>query len=415
MAGDLSVPSTIQSRTQLDEWLSNIGEDKLSTTNREAIRDKFGGKLGLDMGNALAAYGVNDPAATTFERSLDNNQQTPTLDPEAITTDGVSDSHQFDQLRSAANQFSDPFLIDIASVLRLMHETSVSMQSAMKQLREVENQNSQAQMQASAEAILSSGQFQAIAGGISAGMSIAGGATAIASAGGGLKSLKGLNDQVKSGLADAPDMPKMTKTALDNNDVELPKVDAELDATPTPAKSEITTRPRSNAISEDRAPFAEDAPAQSSGEIVTRPRSNAITGDKAPFAEDGGRTQEDVSSLKKDLASAESSATETPPKLTKAEYDMKMQEISLISSRWQASGQMIDGVGKALNAGIGSMASAQDSAKAIFDKQASQAQFVTQQSSDLIKALADNTQQILQTMQSIQQAEKQAADRVASV
>ena len=392
---DLAVPTTITSKAQLDDWVNSLSDDQLGKTQKDTLKSDIAQKLGLDMGNAITSLGRDQIAADVkFLVQNPNAIGIPQLDADL---GGKKGPGQLDGLRAASNQFSDPFLIDLSAVLALMHETSEKLRSATKELREAENQNSQQQMQAAAQEIQSSGTFQAIAGGLGAAMSIASGAMGLKSAVGGMKSLAGLNDQVKLGVDDGalPPAPKLGEEVASLKALlkaDQPKIDANL------AKLAPAPKP-GDEVGSLKATLKADQPTVEANLAKLDPKVKA-------------ELKEEVGELKDALKDLESAL---PKKITRDEFSAAMREIEMVSQKWQSMGTMVDGLGKALQSGVQSGSAGAESAKAIHDKEASQAQFETQSTNDLVKTLTDFSQQIRQTVQAILSSQDQAASRVANV
>jgi len=385
MDAAITIPTYVNTKQEFDKWLEKDVGDKLTSVQKDALKSDISAKLGLDLGNAITAYGraaINADLEYFFKNPTATN--IPKLESE-LKPDAKG-PHQFDELRGRANQFSDPFLIDLTAVLALMHETSEKLRSATKELRQAEHSNAQMQMQAAAEDIKAQGTFQAVSGALSAGMSIASGASGLKAAGGGLKSLHSLQQQAKLGLDDG--MPKMPKL----DDV-LPKDLSTGKTQSKPGSKDF------NEVSDLQKMVQKDLPTIEKNLAKLDPNQKTTI-------------KSDLDDLKKSLDTPKSDG---PQKLTKAEFDTKVQEISLISQKWQAYGQMLDGVGKALGGSFGGMATQFEAAKALHDKEAADAQFQKEQTADLVKTLSDFSQQIRQTVQAILSSQEQAAHRVANV
>jgi hypothetical protein len=383
--GAMTIPTNVTTKADFDKWLDNEVGDKLTTTQKNALKTDISAKLGLDMGNAITAYGrteINKDLQYLFDNPT--AKSIPQLDSDPKVGD-ANGPNQFNSLWARANNFSDPFLIDLTSVLALMHQTSEKLRSATKELREAENQNSQAQMQAAAEDIKSQGQFQAIAGAIGAGMSIASGATGLASTGRGMSQVKDLHTDVKS-----------MKTESANDWVK-------------------GTGPESSS-STPKLQMGEHR--QSTTSTSTDKSSKTTESTKKTVDLDKQNLQTQLNELKAELKSKNLTEGQYKKAVNDAIQGFsgtKFQEIQMISQHWQSYGQMLDGVGKAFSSSLQGVASGYESDKALKDKQAAQAQHEKDQTNDLIKTLSDFSQQIRQTVAAIIQSQDQAANRVANV
>jgi len=384
--GAMTIPTNVTTKADFDKWLDNEVGDKLTTTQKNALKTDISAKLGLDMGNAITAYGrteINKDLQYLFDNP--NAKSIPQLDQDPKVGD-ANGPNQFNSLWARANNFSDPFLIDLTSVLALMHQTSEKLRSATKELREAENQNSQAQMQAAAEDIKSQGQFQAIAGAIGAGMSIASGATGLASTGRGMSQVKDLHTDVKS---------LKTESANDWVKGSAP------DLSKTPPKLQMGEHRQSTTSSTSTDKTAKTT--ESSKKSVDLDKQNLQT---------------QLNELKAELKAKNLTEGQYKKAVNDAIQGFsgtKFQEIQMISQHWQSYGQMLDGVGKAFSSSLQGVASGYESDKALKDKQAAQAQHEKDQTNDLIKTLSDFSQQIRQTVAAIIQSQDQAANRVANV
>jgi hypothetical protein len=386
MASDLIVPSNIASKADFDQWVDKELGSKLTTTQRDALKTDISSKLGLDMGNAITAFGlktikddiqffVDHPTANSLPK-LDENLRVGDTGPK-----------QLDQLRNKSNQFSDPFLIDLTSVLALMHETSEKLRSATKQLREAENQNAQAKLQASAEEIRSAGQFQMIAGALSAGMQIAGGAAGIKGASNSLKSLNKLGGEVK---------------------------EFELQKAPFDAKqTEIDVKVKD--VNSKQAQLDEDMKIFDGAKNLPKTKSDRLELNKIK-----GELNEKQVNLDKQKTAVQQSQQELNASKPDAQwFQTKMQnkstEIQSKSQIWQNTGTILDGFGKAMGATFNGIGSQMEANSKLSDKEAQQASFEKEQTADLIKTLGDFSQQLRQTINSIISSQDQAAHRVANV
>ena len=393
MADPITIPNGIQTKADFDQWLDHDVGDKLTKTQRDALKTDISAKLGLDMGNAITAFGrqeinkdvqyfQNNPTATSI----------PKLDPDPKVGDAGGPNH-FNELWARSNAFSDPFLIDLSAVLALMHETSEKLRSATKELREVENLNQQAQMQAAAEDIKSQGMFQAISGAVGAGMSIASGAAGMTGATKGMAASKELYTDVKQ-LRTEFDVKSPTKDGL-SLDPPSPKPLGDQSQSPkvTNPKTDGTTK-------------SDDV----TSTVSTKKKTSAL---------DKENLRGELQDLKKQLEAGELKHDEYKVKvntLIEQHSNNKFQtEIQMKNQWWQSYGTMIDGVGKAMSSSFQGVATGYEAEKAIKDKEAAQAGHEKEQTTDLIKTLADFAQQIRQTVASMIQSEDQAAQRVANV